>query len=261
MHRMLIVALVATLLVAAPAPAAMTEARPDRKSDVMLYVVAPKLAGRAHVETRIGTGQDWSDECEVGTDCGPSLPTPTFLMLGAWDVYDEDGNSSPFDTVDIEWLVDDVVVASGPATYIDTNQGWQVDTYTPPLDSLGKTLVVRATGHDHRVDGPVVRTSAPRTIEKGVLWCNAVRMKGERGYRTVKAGRRLTVVPGEWVIRTRLTYRWTLGRKVVRDNPRRAFTPTAAMVGKSLSVAAVGHRRGFKDLACAVPSAPFRVVR
>ena len=82
MHRMLIVALVATLLVAAPAPAAMTEARPDRKSDVMLYVVAPKLAGRAHVETRIGTGQDWSDECLVGADCGPALPAPTFLKVG-----------------------------------------------------------------------------------------------------------------------------------------------------------------------------------
>ncbi|GAB6936590.1 hypothetical protein ACQP60_16885 [Isoptericola variabilis] len=115
-------------------------------------------------------------------------------------------------------------------------------TYTLTAADAGKALQVTVTG---TVEGyaPVSRTSAARTVANATLTTATPTLSG-----TVRVGSKVTARAGTWTSGATLTYQWYASGKAISGATTSAYTPTASVKGKSLSVRVTGKKAGYTSV-------------
>ena len=128
-----------------------------------------------------------------------------------------------------QWQVDGAAVAGATAA-----------TFVPRAADRDKTVSVTVTG---RAAGYVPRsvTSAPTApVGAGTLAAPAPTISG-----TAKVGVALTARPGTWTAGTALRYQWYVAGVAVSGATKATFAPTAAHVGRAVTVRVTGSLAGY----------------
>ena len=117
-------------------------------------------------------------------------------------------------------------------------------TFTPGPAQVGAALTVQVTGS---LAGHVTvsRTSAATpTVAKGTLTAPTPVIAG-----SPKVGTTLSAKPGAWTVGTTLAYQWSAGGTAIPGATRATFVPTAAQVGKTVTVKVTGSLSGYATVA------------
>ena len=160
----------------------------------------------------------------------PQVDKPLSAQTGTW---------SPTGTPSYQWYVNGAAVAGA------TNA-----TFTPTADDLRKQVAVkvRMTRDGYRTTSSVSAASDP--VAPGTF----VNTTAPSVSGTAKVGVPLTVDPGSWEPAAQVTYQWYADGVAVPGETARTFTPTAAELGKQMTVQVTARRYGY--LTAVVETAP-----
>jgi hypothetical protein len=202
----------------------------------------PSLAtqvGQAVTVTVTGTKPGYTNVLKTSAPTAPvvagafgDVPAPTFAappralapvtaVPGIW----EDNTTFAY-----QWSVDGSPVAGATAV-----------TYTPTLAQVGAPLTVAVTGSKPGYAATVTKVSEPVAVAPAAQTSTPTpTISG-----TPTVGAELLAVPGTWDDGTTLAYQWFAGDVAVEGATGPAFTPGAAEVGKTVTVAVTGTREGY----------------
>ena len=162
-----------------------------------------------------------------------------------------DTNSVPAGTYAYQWYTVD---GANPAVEIS---GATTSTYTPVPGDVGKTLKVKVTVTKGGYNDASDTSDATSAVIKADFTTNpTVTITG-----TAKEGQVLTANPtGESPAGSGYTYQWATVEDGNIDNATSStFTPTAAQVGKTITVTVKATKAGYNDSGSATSSATARV--
>jgi len=125
----------------------------------------------------------------------------------------------------------------------------------PIAKATGKTLSLAAAQRGKRITVVVTATrtgyatasaasTASATVAAGKLATTKPRVKG-----TVRVGRTLRVVSGDWTSGTRLTYRWYANGKKIAGATKARYSVSAKFAGKKITVRVTGKKSGYTTVA------------
>ncbi|MCS5728133.1 hypothetical protein N1031_00010 [Herbiconiux moechotypicola] len=113
-------------------------------------------------------------------------------------------------------------------------------TFTPTASLLGKQVDVRVTGTLAGYTSRTTKSASTAAIAKGTLIAPTPTVGG-----TPKTGVALTAKTGSWTAGTKFTYAWFADSKAIAGASSSSFIPTAAQVGKKISVRVTGTLAGY----------------
>jgi len=140
--------------------------------------------------------------------------------VGSW----EDGTTFTY-----AWMSNGTVISGATAL-----------TYSPPVTMVGSALSVSITASKigytsvTKVSEPVTITAATQTLSPTPVITG-----------TVQFGRSINVTTGTWDTGTSLATQWMLDGEAIADATALTFSPTADMVGHSITVTVTSTRTGY----------------
>ena len=150
------------------------------------------------------------------------------------------GTWSPSADPAYQWLVDGAPVAGATG-----------DSYTPAAADLRKQVAVQVT-----VTRPgYTPTSTTSAATDAVVPGTFLNTSGPSVSGTPRVGVPLSALPGGWSPEPTLSYQWSAAGTPIAGATSSTFTPTAAQVGKTLSVQVTARRPGYLTAVVGAPTA------
>ena len=158
----------------------------------------------------------------------PQVDSPLTASPGTW---------TPTGTAAYQWLADGVPVTGATRA-----------TYTPSPADLRKQISVQVTLTQTGYADAVAASAATDPVAPGTfLNTREPAVSGKP-----QVGVPLTADPGAWSPAATLTYQWFAGGDPIEGATARRFTPTAAELGRTITVQVTANRPGY--LTAVVPS-------
>jgi len=147
--------------------------------------------------------------------------TPLTAAPGTW---------APTATLTYQWRVGGTAVKGATKT-----------TYVPSVSDLGKKITVQVTGTKTGWTSVTRTSTATTAVASGAFTGAPVpTISG-----TARAGATLRATPGTWTPGATLTYQWKADGAVIKGATAAKLVPTAAQVGKKVTVQVTGKRAGW----------------
>ncbi len=171
-----------------------------------------------------------SDQVTIGGGVTGAKPTVTGNAVVGSTLTVNDGSWGPSGvSLARQWLRDGTAISGAIA-----------QTYQLAEADRGKTISVRVTGTLAGGYPPVSQTSAATAAVQGVLTSGTPTISG-----TPTVGQTLTASPGTWSPTPGFTYQWSAGGTAISGATSSTFVPTAAQVGKTITVTVTGTLSGY----------------
>lgn len=210
---------------------------PDRRSLTAVLDLAGVPTGTWYLSV-YASGMQFGSRAFTVTPQAPLANTAAPVVSGTAQagatVSAQPGTWSPAPTsYTYQWKADGVAVAGATAA-----------TYAVPADLVGKRLSVTVTAH-RAGNLSTAATSAAVTVAPGA----APRATAAPSvYGTVRVGTQVSVRPGTWSpAATSYAYQWRIDGARIRGAGAATYVPTAADLGKKLSVTVTAHRTGHQS--------------
>lgn len=120
-------------------------------------------------------------------------------------------------------------------------RGATKSAYTPTAGERGKKITVRVTGSKAGYTTVAKTSSATKVVAYGNINAKKPIVSGK-----ARVGKKLTVLPGQWVSGTKFSYQWRANGKAVKGATGKTYTVKKTDRRKTITVTVTGKLNGYK---------------